>query len=141
MSTQSNGTDLSFVAGADLSTHQFKAVKLSAAKTVVLAGLGEAAIGVLQNKPGNGESATVRVYGVTKIKAGGAIAAGDAIKSSAAGLALAAAAATTNTSDAGAAADPLVGSHVLGRALVAGVSGDVVEMLIVHAGAVPSTAA
>ena len=66
------------VAAADLSAKQFYCVKVTAAKTVGLtAAAGEAALGVLQNKPKSGEVANVMCIGVTKLIAGaGDLAAG-----------------------------------------------------------------
>ena len=59
--------DESFVAGADLSTHQYKVVKLhTVAGQVVLAGAGEG-FGVLQNKPESGQEAQVRVFGLSRV--------------------------------------------------------------------------
>jgi len=59
--------DESFPAGADLTGDQYKIVKLNASGQVVLSGAGELAIGVLQNKPGSGEAAQVRIFGLTRM--------------------------------------------------------------------------
>lgn len=78
----------SYSAGADLSAKQYLAVKLTAANVVGVAGAGEKAIGVLQNKPTSGQAATVRELGRTKHVVDGnaaAIAAGDWLKANAAG--------------------------------------------------------
>lgn len=141
MAYQGHGIDISRAAGADLSAQQFRAVKLNASGQVVVAGAGEAAIGILQNNPGAGQAATVRVAGISKARAGGTIAAGGDVASNASGALVAATAGRTNTSDAGAAADPLIGSHVLGTALEGAASGDVFPILVTHKGAVPTTAA
>lgn len=64
----------SFAAGADLRTHQFKAVNGGAAeKQVVLADAGEAVFGILQNKPNTGEAAEIMNKGVTKAIAGASV--------------------------------------------------------------------
>jgi hypothetical protein len=47
------------VAAADLSTKQFYAVKVTADSAVNLAGDGEMAIGILQNKPTSGHAAVI----------------------------------------------------------------------------------
>lgn len=73
-------------AGADLSTKQYYLVKASAG-TVVLAGDGEHAIGVLQNNPTSGQAATVAIAGVTKAYAGATIAAAAQVASNASGQA------------------------------------------------------
>lgn len=66
------------VAAADLRTHQFKFVKITAARTVGLCtATTDKPIGVLQNKPNTGEAAEVLVIGVTEVVAGETIAAGD----------------------------------------------------------------
>jgi hypothetical protein len=66
-------------AAADLSTHQYKFVKVTAAEQVNIATvLGEAVLGVLQNKPdAAGRAAEVAISGsVTKVLSNAAIAAG-----------------------------------------------------------------
>lgn len=58
------------LAGADLSSSQFLAVKLaSTAKEVITVNAStDAAIGILQNNPADGEEAEVRFLGVSKMK-------------------------------------------------------------------------
>lgn len=74
------------VAGADLTGAQFKFVKLTGDGTIGLAGDGEAAIGVLQNKPNTNEAATVWGAGsVTKLVVGETLVAGDKVASDASG--------------------------------------------------------
>lgn len=71
------------VAGASLATAQYKFVKLSADKTVVVcSGVTDVPIGVLQNNPASGEAAEVCAVGVTKIQGDGDLTAGDAIGTS-----------------------------------------------------------
>lgn len=133
--------DITRDANVDLSAAQFLIVKAVAGGKVALAAAGEQSYGILQDKPGSGKSGAVRVYGVSKVVAGAAIAEGDPITSDAAGKAKTAVRGSTNTSDAGVAADPLVGSYVLGIALEpAAALNDVITVLITHAGAVPTTA-
>src|SRR5687768_2741480 len=119
------------VAGADLSAHQFKFVKLSGTglQVVVCSAAGENAFGVLQDKPdAQGKAASVATLGVSKVVAGGAIAPGDLVTTDAQGRAIAAAKASTNTADAGAASDPLVGSHVQGVAMTGGATGQLISV-------------
>lgn len=59
-------------AGADLRTHQFKAVGI--AGTVAIT--NEAAMGIQQNKPNNGEDLSMVIHGRSKFRAGGALTAG-----------------------------------------------------------------
>ena len=60
--------DLSFVAGEDLSSLQYAPVKEGANGVVTVAVDNERPIGFLQNKPRNGEAATVRMLGISKAK-------------------------------------------------------------------------
>ena len=65
------------LAGADLSTHQYKAVKVNSSGAVVLAAaLTDACIGILQNAPTSGQPCEIMCDGVTKFKAGAAVTAG-----------------------------------------------------------------
>lgn len=67
-------------AGADLRTHQYKAVKIVADGDVELATEGtDAVLGVLQNTPNTNETAEVCVFGVTKYIASGALTPGAVI--------------------------------------------------------------
>jgi hypothetical protein len=73
-------------ASADLSTHQYKFVKLSGNKTVtVCAATTDKPIGVLQNKPASTQAAEVCCSGVTKLIAGASISAGNSIGTDGAG--------------------------------------------------------
>lgn len=86
------------VAGADLSAaaNQYKFVKLSAARTVILcAATTDKPFGVLQNTPGNGEEAVVCAMGTTKVQGDVDLAPGNSIGTSADGQAAAYAAADT----------------------------------------------
>ncbi len=80
--------DLSLEAGADLSTKQFYLIKLDPAGRAVLAGAAERAIGVLQNNPLAGETAQVRVLGVSKVVSGNSFGVGTVLASDAAGKAV-----------------------------------------------------
>lgn len=73
-------------AAADLSTSQYYAVKITAARAVNLANTGgEVAYGILQNKPTLGQPADVCFLGVTKAAAGAAFAAGAQLMTDATG--------------------------------------------------------
>jgi hypothetical protein len=142
MALQGHGTDISLIAAADFTGKQFHLVKVDANGKAALAGLGEAAVGVLQDNVPAGEPACVRVHGITKVVADAAIAAGANVKSSADAQAATAAATTVNTSDAGAASDPVIGSNVIGVALEAAANaGEIISMLLLQRGGVPTTAA
>jgi hypothetical protein len=140
--------DITLPASADLSASQYKFVKINTSgEAEVATARGEKVIGVLQNKPSAaGEAATVRVWGVSKVQAAEALAAGDFICTSAAGQAAKVAAAATgtghtDTSDAGSTTDPLRGSHVMGIVVLgAGAAGRIASVLVNPMGAVPTTA-
>jgi hypothetical protein len=93
---QGYGTDISLLAGADLSAAQFKAIKVNSSGQAVLAAAGDFAIGVLQNNPASGEAATVRVAGKSKFNGDAAVAAGAKVTASADGQIITATVATDN---------------------------------------------
>lgn len=73
-----------FTAAADLSSHQFKFVKITANNTVnICAAVTDTPIGVLQNTPASGEAAEIVGIGVTKVSGDEALSAGDIIGTSA----------------------------------------------------------
>ena len=75
-------------AGADLSAHQFRPVKLNATGKVVRAtGVADKVIGILQNKPKNGGTANVMNLGITKVFTEGAVAIDDYVSPGADGVA------------------------------------------------------
>lgn len=81
-------TSMSFEAAADLSAKQFYFVKMATGgKVDVCSGATDKPIGVLQNKPTSGQSATVCLSGVTKVSSDAALAVGVLIGTSADGQA------------------------------------------------------
>lgn len=134
--------DILVEAAADLSSSQYLFVEMNTDGDVTVCnGAGEDAVGVLQNSPASGAIAIVRVFGESRVIASASVNAGALVATTNAGKSKTAVAATTNTSDGGAASDPLVGSFVMGRALTTG-STDAQHSVFVHPmGAVPSTAA
>jgi hypothetical protein len=134
--------DITLTAAADLSAKQFHAVKVDSNGAAALAGAGENVIGVLQNKPASGQAASVRVYGITKLVAGAAITKGAVVAADASAKGKAASASVVNTSDAGAASDPVIGSYAFGIALEAASADlEVIAVLLTHQGAIPTTTA
>ena len=128
-------------AASDLSAKQYYFAKVVSGG-LDLAGAGEAAIGVIQNKPLLNEAVELTVLGVTKVVAGAAITKGVPIASDSAGKAKAAVLGKVDTSDAGAAADPVIGSYVMGIALEAATADlQIISALILHLGVAPTTAA
>lgn len=67
---------VSLEAGGDLSTKQFYFVKMSGNTVVICAAATDIPIGVVQNKPTSGQSATVCVSGITKVNSDGALTSG-----------------------------------------------------------------
>lgn len=132
MSYESNiGADFSFPASGDLSANQHRFVKLNSSKQSVLAGAGETAIGIQQDKPSAlGRAGEVRIFGISKCALGGTVTVGDKIASDASGKGVKATAATVL----GGTPEPLAGSYVMAIALESGVSGDTVAVLLTHAG-------
>lgn len=111
MATQGHQVRETYTAGADLSAAQFHFVTATA-RSVALTGAGAAADGVVINDPANGAAATVVVFGRVIVEAGGTITAGAEVASNATGEAVAA---TT-------------GDIVLGKALEAGVDGQLISI-------------
>jgi hypothetical protein len=115
--------NMGFISTNDLSAagSYGKVVKIdssNAPTNIVLAGAnGTAAIGVLIDTPAAGQTGTVRLRtsaGTSFIRLGGTVAVGDAITSNASALGI-----TTVTA----------GDQIIGYALSAGVSGDIIEIL------------
>ena len=140
MSFNQNYVNISVPAGANLSAKQNHFVKINSSGAAVLAGAGEAAVGVLVNDPTSGQTAAVQVSGIAKVKAGASITAGAQVAVNADGEAVAATLGRTNTTDTSA-TDALIGSNVMGIALEGAAENDVIAVLITQAGAAPTTAA
>lgn len=85
MAYESPGIDLgTLTAAADLSGKQYYFVKLASATTVnVCTATTDRAIGILQNDPTSGQSAVVRIFGISKVVADGTIAFNNVIGTSA----------------------------------------------------------
>lgn len=81
MATQGNQIRETMIAGADLSAKQWTFVKMNTSdRTVVSAGDGEAAFGVLINDPTSGAAATVVTHGRVIVEVGtGGLTAGDTV--------------------------------------------------------------
>jgi hypothetical protein len=94
-----------------------------------LADANERAIGILQNKPNNGETASVMLYGISKAVAAGAISIGSPVVAAANGRVSAAGAFHNHGADSN---NPPTGQQrVLGFALTAATAaGQVIEVLL-----------
>ena len=91
MATEYDLENISAVAGADLSSSQFKFVESNSSGTVTVTNAaGEYALGVLQNNPASGQAATVAIGGISKVVLGGTVAINDQISTDASGRAIAA---------------------------------------------------
>ncbi len=118
MSASIGVLNLSFSAEADLSSSQYRLMKLgsSAGQVKACDGVTDTPIGVLQNDPTSGQAASVRVLGTTKVVAGAAITRGAFLKTDAQGRAV-----STSTDN-----DP-----IFGRALeAASAAGEIIEATI-----------
>jgi len=80
-------TKLSFVAGADLSSSQYKAVKLNSSGNVIAGTVGGRCVGVLQNAPESGYAAEVASAGKCIMIAGESITAGEVVEAGSGGAA------------------------------------------------------
>jgi hypothetical protein len=106
-------------AGADLSSKQYHFVKLASATTVnVCTAITDLPIGVLQNNPTSGNTATIAIFGVTKVVADGTLAAGNILGTSADSQADAIVAGTDTT------------VYVMGQAITAGSAGETTTMFL-----------
>lgn len=63
----------SYIASADLSSYQYRFVKLASDTTIAICGAGEVPLGILQNDPESGEVGNVMILGISKLNASAAI--------------------------------------------------------------------
>lgn len=105
-----------FLAGADLSSHQYKLVKWdSTNNSVVLCGNAEKPMGILMNAPASGELAEVAVQGGAKVKIASTMSTlGVSMASAANGVGRAA----------------VAGEWAIGTIQDTGVSGDIIPVII-----------
>ena len=123
MAYDSNLQSISLVAGEDLSSSQYRFVKLNAAGAVIRCTVqGEFAAGVLQNKPTSGQIAEVGFNGVSKIVLGNTVVGTDQLMTDTAGRAIPAVQAATP------------GSGVIGFPIVGGAVNEIGSILVVHTG-------
>lgn len=119
MAVMQSRNNRTLIAGADLSSAQFKFVTLESTGSVILANsAGENCLGVCLVGAASGNAATICVAGSVMVQAGGTIAAGDKVTTTAAGKA-----ATATT-----------GNIVLGYAREAGVDGQIIEIELIQGG-------
>lgn len=107
---------LSYMAGEDLTAHQYHIVKYTTGE-IFAAGAGEG-FGVLVDAPDEGDYGSVVVVGITKIVVGtGGVAGGDLVASDANGEAVVAAA----------------GDQIIGRAMYTAAATELVTVVVTHA--------
>lgn len=112
---------ISLTAGGDLSSSQYRLVKLDTSGNAVLcSGTTDIPVGVLQNNPTSGKVAEVTVIGYTKISADTSLAIGDLFGTSADGQATPLVAGTDTT------------KYVIGRMLTAAGAAGVVGSALVN---------
>jgi hypothetical protein len=81
MSAYGEGLDVVLgVAAVDLSSYQYCPVKLISTGVDICDAATDPVAGILQNAPTAGQSAVVRVHGMSKVKAGDTIAIGDKLR-------------------------------------------------------------
>lgn len=104
-----------FLAGADLSSHQYKLVKFDATNDqVILCGNAEKPMGILMNAPKAGELAEVAIAGGFKVKVSSNATLGGSVASGLLGVGR----------------DAIAGEWAIGIFFDSGVSGDVVPVKI-----------
>lgn len=83
--------DRTQVADVDLSSSQYCFVKLTSTGVALCTAITDIPYGILQNNPIQGQNATVRVAGMSKLKMGGTVTKGQTISTSATSLGIVAA--------------------------------------------------
>lgn len=110
---------VSLVAGGDLSSSQYKFVKMnSSGQVVAVAAATDRPVGVLQNNPASGGVAEVLVTGGTKLVLGGTVTEGAIVSPSSTGAGVAIVAGTDTT------------KYICGTALTEGASGEIITAVI-----------
>lgn len=117
MATETPGIMRTFSAGADLSAKQFTCMKITAANTVTFcAATTDFPVGILQNKPdASGKAAAVMLGGISKATLGGTVTAGATVGTHSDGTLVA------KTADT---------DMLIGIALTAGSSGEIIDVLV-----------
>lgn len=110
---------VSLVAGADLSSSQYKFVKLnSSGQVIAVAAATDRPIGVLQNNPTSGKTAEVLVSGGTKLVLGGSVTEGQIVSPNASGAGVTIAPGTDTT------------KYICGTALTEGANGEIITAVV-----------
>jgi hypothetical protein len=116
MAFEDPGKCISLPATGDLSASQFCFVKLSSG-SIALCSTGQEAIGVLQDDPAaSGRVGSICISGISKVKAGGTLTAGQNVGSDSTGRAI----------------TPATGGYILGKVLEAAAANEIVACLLVR---------
>ncbi len=137
MAGQNRIVSETFQASGDLSAMQHRFVDYVGAGDVIGHSLARGGLGVLLNKPLDGEHATVALSGRVRVDAGAAITAGDFIISAASGFAAVQSFVTIN---AGSAGQFLQTRMIMGRAMETVASGSVFALELAPANALVNSA-
>lgn len=89
------GQRVTVLAAADFRSGQYRACTLNSSGQAAVPSAGAKIFGIVQNKPNTGEAATVVISGISKMEAGGVVAAGADVTTDASGRGVTAA--TGNT--------------------------------------------
>lgn len=120
MATENRILDVSYEAAEDLSNDQYRIVVLDTGKVRRPDASTDIPLGILQNAPGAGEAAVIRLIGVSKIQLGETVAENEWIKLE-----------YINGTDAGKGLDADVALDLaIGRCLVGGDEDDLGEILL-----------
>lgn len=120
-------------AGEDLSSSRYRFVNLNADGDAVQAGAGEQVIGSLYNSPASGEDADIQILGVAQVEAGASLDENVKVTPDADGKAVSATAASVDTTTSNSSED-VAGDEVAGITMEAASNGEIVPVLLVHAG-------
>lgn len=126
MSAYGQGVDVVLgVAAVSLASYQYCPVKLISTGVDLADAATDPVAGILQNAPASGESAVVRISGMSKAKAGDTVAIGDFLRAE-----------VTTARLIAEAADGLADNdkYIIGVACQAAADGELFEMLITHTG-------
>jgi len=114
MAYKNSQTCVTLEAGADLSANQFHFVTMDSDGQLSVSTDGAASVGVLLNDPSAaGRAAEVCIGGLTRVEAGGTVAAGDFVASNSTGEAI-----TAGSDD-----------NILGTAITGGADGEVISII------------
>jgi hypothetical protein len=135
MAWETEVLSISLPAGVDLSNSQYCAVSVDNNGNAVLPAAGGPVVGVLQNAPKQGQTAQIRVYGVTQMVASAAVTSGNLVEATATGQGKPVTVISANTGT-----GAITGGVVLGIALdTVAAAGEYSTVLLKPFGGIPGT--